>query len=82
MDLRIDSEGIVRCVYAEALDLSVLGSLIITRASHIEPDAQGQWWSDLSPVEGPRLGPYGRRSEALAAEVAWLAAHWPTSASA
>ncbi len=82
MDLRIDAEGIVRCVYAEALDLSVLGSLTITRASHVEPDEEGRWWSDLSPVQGPRLGPFGRRSEALAAEVVWLATQWPTSASA
>jgi hypothetical protein len=82
MDLRIDPGGIVRFVYAEALDLSVLGSLTITRASQIEPDTDGQWWSDLAPVQGPRLGPFGRRSEALAAEAAWLAAHWLCSASA
>jgi hypothetical protein len=82
MDLRIDPGGNVRCVYAEALDLSVLGSLTIARASHVEPDGDGQWWSDLSPVQGPRLGPIGRRSEALAAEAAWLAVNWPTSASA
>ena len=82
MDLRIDRGGIIRCVYAEALDLSVLGTVTITRASHVEPDGDGHWWSDLAPVQGPRLGPYSRRSEALAAEAAWLAAHWPTSASA
>jgi hypothetical protein len=81
MDLRIDPAGTVRFVYAEALDLSGLGALTITRASQVEPDADGQWWSDLAPVQGPRLGPFGRRSEALAAEGAWLAAHWPTSAS-
>ena len=82
MDLRIDPGGTVRCVYDESLDLSVLGAVTITRASHVEPDADGQWWSDLSPVQGPRLGPFGRRSEALAAEAAWLAAHWLVSASA
>lgn len=31
--------------------------------------------ADLSPVGGPLLGPYQRRSEALAAEVQWLAEH-------
>jgi hypothetical protein len=82
MDLRIDPCGIVRFVYAEALDLSVLGAVTISRASNVEPDEQGQWWSDLAPVRGPRLGPFGRRSEALTAEAAWLAAHWPASASA
>jgi hypothetical protein len=81
MDLQIDPCGTVPCVYAEILDLSTLGILTITRASHVEPDVQGQWWSDLSPVQGPKLGPFDRRSEALAAEAAWLAAHWPTSAS-
>jgi hypothetical protein len=81
MELRIDPCGTVRCVYDETLDLNVLGPLTITRASHVEPDAEGRWWSDLSPVRGPRLGPFNRRSEALAAEAAWLAAHWPTGAS-
>jgi hypothetical protein len=65
MDLRIDPGGTVRCVYDEVFDLSVLGAVTITRASLVEPDADGQWWSDLSPVQGPRLGPFGRRSEAL-----------------
>ncbi len=43
MDLRIDPDGTVRCVYDEALDLTVLGSLIISRASDFEPDGEGQW---------------------------------------
>jgi hypothetical protein len=81
MELLIDPCGTVRCVYDEVLDLSVLGSLSITRASQVEPDAEGRWWSDLSPVQGPKLGPFCRRSEALAAEAAWLSLHWPTSAS-
>ena len=33
---------------------------------------------DLRPVDGPVLGPFDRRSEALEAEVAWLEAHWLT----
>ena len=36
----------------------------------VAPD--GAWTADLSPVNGPVLGPYTRRSEALAAEIAWL----------
>ena len=38
------------------------------RASHVEPDADGRWWADLSPVAGPRLGPFEVRSAALDAE--------------
>ena len=62
----------------EELDLAALGSLTIQRASHVEPDATGLWWADLTPVQGPCLGPFARRSEALIAEVQWLEAHWLT----
>jgi hypothetical protein len=44
----------------------------IQRASHVEPDASGAWWADLNPVNGPRLGPFAYRSEALTAEAEWL----------
>lgn len=77
MLLLVDSCGVVRCVYGEAIDLSALGRLSIRRASHVEPDSESGWWADLSPVGGPRLGPFPRRSEALAAERDWLEAHWP-----
>ena len=49
----------------------------ITRASHVEPDAEGCWWADRGPVDGPGMRPYGRRSEALGAEREWLAARMP-----
>ena len=48
----------------------------ISRASHVEPDDLGCWWADLSPVKGPRMGPFERRSEALSAEQGWLKANW------
>jgi hypothetical protein len=72
MELRIDASGVVTCLYAEAIDLGVLGQMSISRASYVEPDEAGRWWADLAPVSGPRLGPFPRRSDALAAEVAWL----------
>src|SRR5262245_7623781 len=76
MTLVIDHGGQVRCLYAEAIDVATLGPITINRASHVEPDDNGLWWADLSPVHGPKLGPYHRRSEALKAESAWLESHW------
>ncbi len=76
MDLVIHPGGVVRCVYDEAIELASLGRLSVERASHVEPDADGQWLADMSPVAGPVLGPFPRRSAALAAEVAWLGRHW------
>jgi hypothetical protein len=76
MHLVIDCRGTVRGIYAEAIDLSQLGDMAIRRASHVEPDAAGRWWADLTPVGGPTLGPFDRRSEALAAEMTWLEEHW------
>jgi hypothetical protein len=75
MQLRIEPGGRVTCGYGEAIDLAALGPLAIRRASHVEPDAEGNWCADLAPVNGPRLGPFSRRSEALAAEAAWLDQH-------
>ena len=75
MQFLIDRHGTVRCLYTEAINLAVLGSLSIHRGSHVEPDDQGRWWADLAPVGGPLLGPFDRRSEALAAESRWLEDH-------
>ena len=58
------------------IDLGCLGRIAIVRASHVEPDREGRWFADLTPVSGPILGPYVRRSAALEAEHAWLEAHW------
>ncbi len=76
MELVIGLGGQVRCVYGEGIDLASLGELSIRRASHVEPDDQGQWWADLAPVSGPRIGPFTKRSSALTAEEAWLAVVW------
>ena len=77
MELVVSPVGIVRCVYGDAFDLHALGCPQIRRASAVEPDEAGRWWIDLSPVGGPRrIGPYGRRADALSAEVVWLTEHW------
>lgn len=76
MQIVIHPNGAAQCIYDESIDLAALGRVSITRASHVEPDPQGQWVADLSPVGGPRLGPHPLRSEALAAERKWLECHW------
>ncbi|QDT55869.1 hypothetical protein Pan44_39170 [Caulifigura coniformis] len=72
MQIVIDARGTIHTLYDEAFDLRRLGPAVITRASHIEPDADGQWWAEI--INGPRLGPFERRSQALATEVEWLMA--------
>lgn len=70
MELFIAPGGVVTAIYAEAIDLETLGKLTISRASHVEPDEFGQWFAQI--VNGPTLGPFAKRSEALTAEINWL----------
>ena len=72
MALVVAADGVARCIYDEALDLREIGTLKITRASHVEPDAEGCWWADMGPSGGPVLGPFRSRSKALGAERGWL----------
>ena len=76
MEIVIRPGGTAHCIYGESIRLSSLGCLTIKRGSHLEPDHDGRWIADLSPVNGPRLGPFDDRSQALAAEVEWLSYHW------
>jgi len=78
MHLVVAPDGTARAIYSEMIDLAALGRSTIARASHVEPDRDGRWHADLRPMLGPVLGPFGRRSEALEAELAWLEAHWLT----
>lgn len=70
----IAADGSVRFIYDDATmeALSDLGTPDIKRASHVEPTANGEWTADMTPVNGPTLGPYVKRSDALAAEHAYL----------
>ena len=76
MQLVVGPDGLARAIYGEDIDLSALGRPTIARASRVEPDAEGLWRADLSPVGGPVLGPFALRSAALAAEHAWLERNW------
>ena len=75
VNLVVRPDGAVECLYDDALDLTGLGRLTIARASHVEPNELGQWTADLSPANGPVLGPFRTRTEALQAERIWLEEH-------
>lgn len=71
--IKISPEGRVQFIWSDKLQpLFAAGVGTISRASHVEPTADGQWTADMGPVNGPVLGPYPVRGEALAAEVSWL----------
>jgi hypothetical protein len=76
MELVVTTGGTIRAIYTEEIDLCILGRPVIVRASHVEPDEAGRWIADLTPVNGPILGPFDRRSDALAAEQSWLESNW------
>lgn len=73
MEIRIKN-GEIRFVYSDDLSLAMkeIGSINTKRASHVEPDGNGNWAVDLTPVGGPVIKNFKRRDEALAAEVDWL----------
>lgn len=75
MQIYIRPNGAAQCLYGEKIDLQQLGAIDIRRASHVEPDPekQGQWYVDLSPVGGPVTTGYPTRAMALAFEEEWLA---------
>lgn len=66
------ASGSVVNIYDESLNLGFLGKPKTQRASHVEPDDANDWWADMTPVGGPVLGPYARRSDALRAEHDYL----------
>lgn len=73
LTVKIDVEGTMHFIWDDKLvPLLEAGAGTIRRASHVEPTSQGLWGADLSPVNGPLLGPFRTRREALDAEVAWL----------
>ena len=64
-ELVVGVDGGMRCIDDEALDLREIGKLRITRASHVEPDAEGYGWAEITPSGGPVLGPFRTRTEAF-----------------
>ena len=75
MIISIDRAGGVRAIYTDGFNWQTLGKTLIQRASQVEPDHLGLWWADLGLSNGPKLGPFAKRADAIAAEVAWLEKH-------
>ena len=51
------------------------GDATVQRVSHVEPscvDGRHGWTADMTPVDGPVLGPFTTRADALDAEHVWL----------
>jgi len=73
MQVIVGNDGTLRFIYDDALlPLNEQGKLQVRRASHVEPNDEGKWEADMSPVGGPVLGPYDTRTLALDEEVKWL----------
>lgn len=74
--ISVSPKGVMQFIYTDRLaSLLQQGASRIERASHVEPDPQGGWYADMSPVGGPMLTGFALRQEALDAEVAWLEAN-------
>lgn len=75
-DVFILADGTVKFLYYDEIKpLLNIGPAQVARASHVDPELTSDglfWFADLSPVSGPKLGPFDTRTLAIAAEVAWL----------
>ena len=65
--LTFDPHGQVHCLYTEALDLTAIGPLEITRASSIEHNHATQQW-EVRDAQGELLYQHSLRSACLAWE--------------
>ena len=72
----IAPNGDVTTLYTETVDLRVLGELEVSRASNIEYDHAAQGWAIVLKDGTILAETYPSREDALAAEVAYIQAHW------
>jgi len=73
--IAVAPDGELSFIYDDALAALIEeGDATTSRASYVEP-AMGGWTADLAPVNGPVLGPFHLRQEALDAEREWLDEH-------
>jgi hypothetical protein len=76
---RIEPDGTVLAVYTDTIDLRTIGRIHAVRASVVEWDESGQAWTARILATDERLGPFGTRAEAVAAERAVLATQLKTA---
>jgi hypothetical protein len=73
IDIICAPDGTLTAIWDDGLaPLASEGQATITRVSHVEPTEEGEWTADMSPINGPVLGPFPLRREALDAELVWL----------
>jgi len=69
--INVTPDGTIKFIYADDLrGLMAEGKATTRRVSHVEPNQEGRWTAQI--VDGPLLGPFDTRQEALNAEVKWL----------
>lgn len=70
------NNGNISFIYNDGIaGLLELGNADIFRASHVEPEHTHngiKWFADLYPIDGPKLGPFNNRYDALEAESQWI----------
>ncbi len=65
MTLEVTPNGDIRCLYTDEVDLSQLGRLQVSRASHVEYDNHLRKWTVTSVKTGKRLHSAMTRESAL-----------------
>ncbi len=73
VELLVQPDGNIRCLYTDLIDLSALGTLHVNRASHVEFNDSDQTWSVRLADTGEVIGKgFKTRTEALEFEVNYL----------
>ncbi len=69
----IEPNGSIKFVYSDSMsELLQQGEFSIKRASNVEPEYDGTWSADLSPINRPKLKGFALRQNALDAEVLYI----------
>lgn len=67
----IQSNGTISYIWSDDIDLSELGDVQVSRASHVEFNNKSKKW-EAHTVGGTFIGAFKKRSDAIAAEVKYL----------